>query len=177
MDVVLVPTRPGSPLLALLSRSRTGCRSWDGRDIRHCTSVSEPDGPLLKGPLVIGLEVCDIRRIICMGRLLRQRKEWLTQGGRCLLLWLWIVLNAPILQLLPLPVVTWKSQACQRQVPRRGGDDRKLGRDRGGGILMLHEAADDNDDDDDEDDGGAVPKFTEPLLPVESPHATYRIRR
>ena len=110
--------------------------SWDGRDIRLCTSVSEPDGPLSKG-LVIGLSVCNTPRIICMGRLLRQRKEWSRLEGRRLLLWLWLVLNAPILQLLPLLVVTWKSQVCRRQVPRRGGDDRKIERGCGGGVIML----------------------------------------
>ena len=33
--------------------------SWDGRDIRHCTSVLEPDGPLVE---VVGGEADSLKR-------------------------------------------------------------------------------------------------------------------
>jgi len=112
--------------------------TWDGRDIRHCTLVSEPDGPPVEG--AAGDWAGSVRQTENhLYGTFTAAKERVVEVGRKMsaAMGLWLVLKAPILQLLPLLVVTWKSQACQRQVPRRGGDDRKIERGRGGGVLVL----------------------------------------
>ena len=151
--------------------------SWDGRDIRHCTSVSEPDGPPVEGAAgdwagsvrhtenhLYGTFTAAKERVVDAGRKMSaamavDRPERPNPAAAAI--------ASGDLEESSMPATSAKKRRRRQKVRKR------LRRRHS---HVAYEAADDNDDDDDEDDGGVVPKFTEPLLPVKSPHATtYRI--
>ena len=72
--------------------------SWDGRDIRHCTSLSEPDGPPVEVVGGRGLAHWNVRtRITFTGPLLRRKKGLLMGGESGLLLCVLLVHNRHML--------------------------------------------------------------------------------
>jgi hypothetical protein len=151
--------------------------SWDGRDIRHCTSVSEPDGPPVGGAAgdwagsvrqtenhLYGTFTAAKERVVDAGRKVSAamavaRAERPNPAAAAV--------ASDDLEESSMPATSAKKR-------RRRQKNRKKSRRRRAHVAS--DAADDNDDDDDDGGGDVVPRVTEPLLPVESTHATtYRI--